>query len=68
MEVLRDEVEQITLVDSIETENTKPFEEVVPISIHPDYPNRHIMIGIELTNELRFALINFLKKNSDVFA
>ncbi|GFY99328.1 hypothetical protein Acr_13g0007290 [Actinidia rufa] len=68
MEVLRDEVEQITLADPRETKNTKPLEEVAPISIHPDYPDRHIMIGTEITNELHFALINFLKKNSDVFA
>ncbi|GFZ05223.1 hypothetical protein Acr_17g0007950 [Actinidia rufa] len=66
--VLRDEVEQLTLADPRETDNTKPLEEVVPISIHPDYPDRHIMIGIELTDELRSALINFLKKNSDIFA
>ncbi|GFY84511.1 hypothetical protein Acr_03g0012850 [Actinidia rufa] len=51
-----------------ETNNTKPLEEVVPISIHPEYPDCHIMIGTELTDELHFALINFLKKNSDVFA
>ncbi|GFZ02291.1 hypothetical protein Acr_15g0008990 [Actinidia rufa] len=68
MEVLKDEVEQLTLADPRETENTKPLEEVAPISIHPDYPDRHIMIETELTNELRSALINFLKKNSDVFA
>ncbi|GFZ03486.1 hypothetical protein Acr_16g0001100 [Actinidia rufa] len=36
MDVLRDEVEQITLADPRETENTKPLEEVAPISIHPD--------------------------------
>ncbi|GFS42455.1 hypothetical protein Acr_00g0079950 [Actinidia rufa] len=54
--------------DPRETNNTKPLEEVVPISIHPDYPDHHIMIGTELTDELRFALINFLKKNYDVFA
>ncbi|GFZ15855.1 hypothetical protein Acr_25g0002640 [Actinidia rufa] len=66
--VLRDEVEQLTLVDPRETDNTKPLEEVVPISIHPDYPDRHIMIGTELTDELRSTLINFLKKNSDIFA
>ncbi|GFY99885.1 hypothetical protein Acr_13g0012850 [Actinidia rufa] len=48
--VLRDEVEQLTLADPRETNNTKPLEEVVPISIHPDYPDRHIMIGTELTD------------------
>ncbi|GFY91128.1 hypothetical protein Acr_07g0013240 [Actinidia rufa] len=66
--VLRDEVEQLTLADPKKIDNTKPLEEVVPISIHPDYPDRHIMIGTELTDELRFALVNFLKNNSDVFA
>ena len=52
MEALRDEVEQITLVDPREIENTKPLEEVAPISIHLDYPDRHVMIGIELTEKL----------------
>ncbi|GFS34945.1 hypothetical protein Acr_00g0036910 [Actinidia rufa] len=66
--VLRDEVEQLTLADHRKTDNTKPLEEVVPISIHPDYPDRHIMIGTELTDELRSTLINFLEKNSDIFA
>ncbi|GFZ14654.1 hypothetical protein Acr_24g0008440 [Actinidia rufa] len=66
--VLRDEVEQLTLADPRETNNTKPLEEVVPISIHPDYPDRYIMIGTELTDELRSALVNFLKENSDIFA
>ena len=68
MEVMRDEVEQITLADPRETENTKPLEEVTPISIHPDYPDCHVMIGTELTEELRLALINFLKRNFNVFA
>ncbi|GFS37212.1 hypothetical protein Acr_00g0050680 [Actinidia rufa] len=54
--------------DPRETENTKPLEEVIPISIHPNYPDRQVMIGIELANELRIALIDFLKKNSDTFA
>ncbi|GFS40591.1 hypothetical protein Acr_00g0069450 [Actinidia rufa] len=66
--VMRDEVEQLTLADPRETDNTKSLEEVVPISIHPDHPDRHIMIGTELTDELRSTLINFLKKNSDIFA
>ncbi|GFZ05550.1 hypothetical protein Acr_17g0011220 [Actinidia rufa] len=67
-EVMRDEVEQITLADPREIENTKPLEEVAPISIHLDYPDRHVMIGTELTEVLRLALINFLKRNFDVFA
>ncbi|GFS43263.1 hypothetical protein Acr_00g0084440 [Actinidia rufa] len=66
--ILRDEIEQLILEDPKETENTKPLEEVVPISIHPNYPDRQVMIGTELTNELRIALIDFLQKNSDVFA
>ena len=68
MKILRDEIEQLILEDPRETENTKPLEEVVPISIHPNYPDRQVMIGTELTDELRIALIDFLKKNSDVFA
>ncbi|GFZ18422.1 hypothetical protein Acr_27g0001610 [Actinidia rufa] len=66
--ILRDEIEHLILEDPRDTENTKPLEEVVPISIHPNYPDRQVMIGIELTNELRIALIDFLQKNSDVFA
>ena len=45
IEVLRNKVEEITLVDPRELENTKPLEEVTLISVHPDYPDRHIMIG-----------------------
>ncbi|GFZ06729.1 hypothetical protein Acr_18g0008990 [Actinidia rufa] len=67
-EVLRDEVEQITLVDPRETENTKPLEEVAPISIHPDYPNRHVMISTELIDKLHSTLMDFLKGNFDIFA
>ncbi|GFZ18321.1 hypothetical protein Acr_27g0000600 [Actinidia rufa] len=59
---------RLILEDPRETENTKPLEEVVSISIHPNYPDRQVMIGTELTDELRIALIDFLKKNSDVFA
>ncbi|GFZ01032.1 hypothetical protein Acr_14g0006670 [Actinidia rufa] len=59
---------KLILEDPRETENTKPLEEVVPISIHPNFPDRQVMIGTELTDELRIALIDFLKKNSDVFA
>ena len=63
MEALRDEVEEITLADPRETKNTKPLEEVATISIHPDYLDRHVMIGTELTEELRSVLMEFLKKN-----
>ena len=52
MKALRDEVEQITLVDPRETKNTKPIKEVASISIHPDYPDCHIMIATKLTEEL----------------
>ena len=68
METLRDEMEDIILVDSRESENTKPLEEVTPISIYPDHPDRHVMIGTELTEELRIALVKFLKENYDIFA
>ena len=68
MEALRDEVEQITLVDPREIENTKPLEEIALVSIHLDYPNYHFMIGTELTEELRSSLMKFLKRNFDVFA
>ena len=62
MEALRDEIEEITLVVPRETKNTKPLDEVAPISIHPYYPDRHIIIGTELTDELQNALVEFLKK------
>ena len=68
MKALRDEMEQITLVDPRESKNTKPLEEVILVSIHPDYPNFHVMIRTKLTKELRSALVEFLKKNYDVFA
>ncbi|GFZ12705.1 hypothetical protein Acr_23g0010900 [Actinidia rufa] len=68
MEALRDEVEEITFADPRGTKNTKPLEVVAPISIHPDHPDRYVMIGTELTEEQRNALVEFLKKNSDVFA
>ncbi|GFZ21690.1 hypothetical protein Acr_29g0008520 [Actinidia rufa] len=35
--ILRGEMEQLILEDPRETENTKPLEKVVPISIHPNY-------------------------------
>ena len=68
MGALRDEVEQIALAGPRESENTKLLEEITLISIPPDYPDRHVMIGTKLTDELRFALTNFLKGNFDVFA
>ena len=68
MEVLRDEVEDTPLVDPWEAKNTKPLKKVAPISIHPDYPYCHIMVETELIEELRIALVEFLKKNYDVFA
>ena len=68
MEALRDEMEEITLVDPRESENTKPLEEVTLVSIHPNHPDRHVMIGTELTEELQIALVKFFKKNYDIFA
>ena len=61
-------MEEIVLVDPRESENTKPLEEVTPISSHPDHPDRHVMIGTELTEELQNAIVKILKKNYDVFA
>ena len=68
MEALRDEMEETTLVDPKESKNTKPLEEVAPVSIHPYYPARHVVIGTELTEELRSSLMEFLKINYNVFA
>ncbi|XP_057506528.1 uncharacterized protein LOC130789725 [Actinidia eriantha] len=61
-------VGEVTLADPRDTKNAKPLEEVTPISIHPDYPDRHVMIGTELIDELRTTLVEFLKGNFDVFA
>ncbi|GFS43609.1 hypothetical protein Acr_00g0086070 [Actinidia rufa] len=68
IEALRDEMEEITLVNSKKSENTKPLEEVAPLSIHPDHSDRYVMLGTELTKELRSALVKFFKKNFDIFA
>ena len=57
MKALRDEMEKITLVDLRESENTKPLVEVTPVFIHPDHPDRHVMIGTELIEELWVALM-----------
>ena len=61
MEMLRDEMEEIILVDPRESKNTKPLEKVTPVSIYLDHPDRHVMIGTELTKELRIVLVKFLK-------
>ena len=58
-------MEEITLVDPRESENTKPLEEVNLISIHPDH---HVMMETELTKELRSAMVKILRKNYDIFA
>ncbi|GFS46237.1 hypothetical protein Acr_00g0100960 [Actinidia rufa] len=68
MGVLRDKVKEITFVDPKEMENTKALEEATPIPIHPDYPDRHVMIETKLNEELRNALVEFLKENYDVLA
>ena len=68
MEILRDEIEKITLLDPRESENTKPLEEITLVSIHPDHPDCHFMIRTKLMDELRVALVEFLKENYDVFA
>ena len=67
MEELRDEVRTKLLLNPRDTENTKPLEEVTLISIHPHHPDHHVMIGMELATELRDALVEFLKRNYDVF-
>ena len=50
-------MEEITIVDLRESENTKPFEEVTLVYIHLDHPNRHVMNGTKLTEELRSAMV-----------
>ncbi|GFS42083.1 hypothetical protein Acr_00g0078010 [Actinidia rufa] len=66
MEALRDEVEEITLVDHREKNNIKPLEEVAIVFIHLDYPGCHVMIGTTLNEDMRNALVEFLKKNYNV--
>ena len=51
MEALRDKVGEITFENLREIENTKPLEEVAPIFIHPNYPDRHVMIETKLIEE-----------------
>ena len=60
-------MKEISLIDPREIKNTKPLKEVASISIHPDYPNRHVMIGTELIAKLLIILVEFLKKNYNVF-
>ena len=62
MEALKYEIEDIPLFDLRETKNTKPLEEVTPIFIHLNYPDCHVMIETELTEELWSAFVEFLKK------
>ncbi|GFY95446.1 hypothetical protein Acr_10g0008310 [Actinidia rufa] len=47
---------------------SEALEEVTPIPIHPDYPDHHVMIETKLNEELRNALVEFLKENYDVLA
>ena len=68
MKALRDKIEDVPLVDPRETKSTKPPEEVVPIPIHSNYPDCHVMIKSKLTKELQNALVGFLKKYYNVFA
>ena len=63
---LRDEIGTTPLLDPWETKNTKPLEEMTPISIHPHHLDFHVMIGTELTPELWDILGEFLKRNYDV--
>ena len=66
MEELRNEVGIAPLLDPREIENIKPLEEVTSISIHPSHTDQHVMIGIELTAELRDSLIELFKRNYDI--
>ena len=61
-------MKEITLVNPWDTENTKPLKEVTLIFIHPDYPDRHVLIETELNEELQNALVEFLKEKYDVFS
>ncbi|GFZ03479.1 hypothetical protein Acr_16g0001030 [Actinidia rufa] len=68
MREMRDEIGDTHFLDPRDTKNSKPLEEVTPISIHSNHLDRHVMIGAKLTKELRDTLVEFLKKNYDVFA
>ena len=54
-------MEKITLMDPRESENIKLLEEVTPVSIHSDHPDCHVMIGTEITKELRISLVKFFE-------
>ena len=56
---LRDEIGDVSLIDPQKIKNTKPLEEVTPIFIHPNLPDRHVMIETELTEKLQDALVEF---------
>ena len=57
-------MKQITLVDPREIKKTKPLKEVALISIHPDYPDRHVMIGTELLRNCGMLWWDFLRKTT----
>ena len=65
---MRDEVGTTLFLDHRDMKNTKSLEEVTLISMYPYHSDHHVMIGTELTTKLRDALVEFLKKNYDVFA
>ena len=57
-------MEEITLADPRESKNTKLLEEVTPIFIHLDHPDRHIMIGTELTEKTTYCFNKILERES----
>ena len=68
MEELRDEIGTTPLLDPWDTKNTKSLEYVTLISIHPNHSDRHVMIGTEMIVKLRDTLVEFLKRNYNMFA
>ena len=60
------EIRATSLLDPQNTENTKLLDKVTLISIYPNLPDCHMMIGTKLIAELWDALVEFLKKNYDV--
>ncbi|GFY99208.1 hypothetical protein Acr_13g0006090 [Actinidia rufa] len=57
---LRDEIEE-TLLDPRESKNTKPLEEITPVSIHPDFLDRHKEVRPERLNIIEKEMAKLIK-------
>ena len=46
----------------------KPAEDLVPISLYPDEPEKVTFVGVSLPKDLKVEFVKFLRNNRDVFA